>query len=90
MCTVLSLDTVKSQNLSSVFATFFYFLLHYLFVILICLLCYFVFIDTMAEANSIHDIPRENVQSILEGYSDNDSDRSLPQVPNETLGLSSV
>ena len=44
----------------------------------------------MAEANGIHDLPKEGVQSILEGYSVNDSDRSLPQVPNETLGLSSV
>ena len=44
----------------------------------------------MAEANGMRDLPKENVQSILEGYSVNDSDRSLPQVPNETLGLSSI
>ena len=44
----------------------------------------------MAEANSICDLPKEGIQSILEGYSVNDSDRSLPQVPNETLGLSSI
>ena len=44
----------------------------------------------MAEANGIHELPKEGVQSILEGYSVNDSDRSLPQVPNETLGLSSI
>ena len=40
----------------------------------------------MAEANGIRDLPKQDVQSILEGY----SQRSLPQVPNETLGLSSV
>ena len=44
----------------------------------------------MAEANGIRELAKEGVQSILEGYSVNDSDRSLPQVPNETLGLSSV
>ena len=44
----------------------------------------------MAEANGIRDLPKEGVQSILEGYSVNNSDRSLPQVPNETLGLSSI
>ena len=44
----------------------------------------------MAEANGIPELPKQGVQSILEGYSVNDSDRSLPQVPNETLGLSSV
>ena len=45
---------------------------------------------TMAEANGIRDLPKQDVQSILEGFSINDSERSLPQVPNETLGLSSV
>ena len=44
----------------------------------------------MAEANGIRDLPKEGVQSIPEGYSFNDSDMSLPQVPNETLGLSSM
>ena len=44
----------------------------------------------MAEASSIRKLPKEGIQSILEGYSVNDSHRSLPQVPNETLGLSSV
>ena len=44
----------------------------------------------MAEANGIHDLTKEGVQSILEGYSVNNSNRSLPQVPNETLGLSSL
>ena len=44
----------------------------------------------MAEANGIRDIPKQGVQSILEGFSIDDSERSLPQVPNETLGLSSV
>ena len=44
----------------------------------------------MAEANGIRELTKEGIQSILEGYSVNDSDRSLPQVPNETLGLSSI
>ena len=44
----------------------------------------------MAEANGIREIPKKGVQSILEGYSVDDSDRSLTQVPNKTLGLSSV
>ena len=52
-----------------------------------------MFTYTMAEANGIHDLPMEQVQSILEGYSDNDSQRSLPQVPDTTIDgtdLSSV
>ena len=44
----------------------------------------------MAEANGIRELPKQGVQSILKGYSVDDSERSLPQVPNETLGLSSV
>ena len=44
----------------------------------------------MAEANGIRDLPKQGIQSILEGFSINDSERSLPQVPNETLGCSSV
>ena len=44
----------------------------------------------MAEANGIRELPKQGIQSILEGYSVNNSDRSLPQVPNKTLGLSSV
>ena len=44
----------------------------------------------MAEANGIRDLPKQGVQSILEGFSIDDSERSLPQVPNETLGLSSI
>ena len=47
----------------------------------------------MAEANGIRDLPTEQVQSILEGYSDNESQHSLPQVPDTTIdgtGLSSV
>ena len=55
-----------------------------------CLSCYFTFLITMAEANGLCYLPKEGIQSILEGYSVNDSDRSLPQVPNETLGLSSM
>ena len=48
------------------------------------------FNSTMAEANGICELPKQGVQSILEGFSIDDSERSLPQVPNETLGLSSV
>ena len=44
----------------------------------------------MAEANSICELPKQGVESILGGYSVHNSDRSLPQVPNETLGLSSI
>ena len=44
----------------------------------------------MAEATGICELPKQGVQCILKGYSINDSQRSLPQVPNETLGLSSV
>ena len=44
----------------------------------------------MAEANGICDLPKQGVQSILEGFSIDDSERPLPQVPNETLGLSSI
>ena len=44
----------------------------------------------MAEANGIRDLPKQGVQSILKGFSIDDSERSLPQVPNETLGRSSV
>ena len=44
----------------------------------------------MAEANGIHDLPKQGVQSILKGFSIDDSENSLPQVPNKTLGRSSV
>ena len=44
----------------------------------------------MAEAKGIQELPKQGVQSILEGYSVDDSNRSLPQVPNKTLGLSSI
>ena len=44
----------------------------------------------MAEANGIRDLPKQGIQSILEGFSIDNSERSLPQVPNETLGRSSV
>ena len=45
---------------------------------------------TMAEANGIRELPKQGVQSILEDYSIDDSNRSLPQAPNETVGLFSV
>ena len=44
----------------------------------------------MAEVNGIRELPKQGVQRILKGYSIDDSERSLPQVPNETLDLSSV
>ena len=47
----------------------------------------------MAEANGIRDVQTEQVQSILEGYLDNDSQRLLLQVPDTTIdatGLSSI
>ena len=44
----------------------------------------------MAEANGIREHPKQGIQSILKGYSIHDSERSLPQVPNKILGLSSV
>ena len=44
----------------------------------------------MAESNGIRELPKQGVQSILDGYSIDDSERLLPQVPNETLGRSSV
>ena len=47
----------------------------------------------MAEAQGIRDLTAEGVQSILDGESDNDSDCSLPQVPDTNIdrtGLSSV
>ena len=47
----------------------------------------------MAEANGIRDLATEQVQSILEGFSENDSQCSLPQVPDATIdgtGLSSI
>ena len=46
--------------------------------------------STMAEANGIRDLPKQGIQSILKGFSIDDSERSLPQVPNKTLGRSSV
>ena len=44
----------------------------------------------MAEAKGIRELPKQGVQSILDGYSIDDSERALPQVSNETLGRSSV
>ena len=48
----------------------------------------------MAEANhGIRDLAMEGVQSILDGESENDSQRSLLQVPDATIdatGLSSI
>ena len=55
-----------------------------------CLSVTLYYNSTMAEANGIRDLPKQGIQSILEGFSIDDSERSLPQVPNETLGRSSV
>ena len=74
-----------------VFCVYFcHFVLYISFVTIFCLSCYVVLYLTMAEANGIRDLPKHDIQSILEGFSIDDSERSLPQVPNETLGLSSV
>ena len=43
------------------------------------------FNSTMAEANGIRELPKQGVQSILEGYSVDDSDKSLPQVPKRNF-----
>ena len=65
-----------------------------IFSLFICLSCLFVSVDTMAKAaQDIRDLMTKGVQSSLDGESDNDSQRSLPQVPDATIngtGLSSV
>ena len=66
------------------------FVLYILFVIIFVCRVTLYLISTMAEANGIPDLPELGVQSILEGFSIDDSERSLPQVPNKTLSLSSV
>ena len=66
------------------------FVLYILFVTIFVCRVTLYFNSTMAEANGIHDLPKQGVQSILKGFSIDDIERSLPQVPNETLGLSSV
>ena len=63
----------------------------YISFITIFVCCVMLYFDsTMAEANGICELPKQGIQSILKGYSVDDSERSLPQVPNETLGLSSI
>ena len=66
------------------------FVLYISFVIIFVCRVTLYFNSTMAEANGIRDLPKQGIQSILEGFSIDDSERSLPQVPNETLGLSSI
>ena len=44
----------------------------------------------MAEANGIRNLRMEQVQSILEGYLDNDSQHPLPQVPVATKDATSL
>ena len=60
----------------------------------ICLLYYFAHIATMAESNQgIQAFRTGDIQSILEGELENDSQHSLLQVPNATIdttGLSSI
>ena len=63
-----------------------------IFFIIFCLV-YFIcpqFLFVVLRCTLIQQWQKQGVQSILEGYSVDDSERSLPQVPNETLGLSSV
>ena len=56
----------------------FYLVLYMLFsTIFVCRVILY-FTATMAEANGICELAKEGVQSILEGYSVNDSNRSLP------------
>ena len=91
MHTKQSLDTVKILKIIACTSHISFTLFHTICLaqfLVWCVILYFTI--TMAEANSIRVLPKEGVQSILEGYSVNDSDRSLPQVPNETLGLSSI
>ena len=61
---------------------------------LFCLLYYFAHIVTMAESlQGIRALPMGDIQSILEGESEDDSQHSLPQVPDttvDTTGLSSI
>ena len=83
---VIILKTLQCSYL----CTFLSFCLVYFVCHNFCLSCYVVCNLTMAEANGIRDLPKQDIQSILEGFSIDDSERSLPQVPNETLGLSSV
>ena len=87
-----SLDTVMVLKFHcSYFVYIFIYLVLYISfsTIFVCRIILY-FTATMAEANGICKLAKEGIQSILEGYSVNDSDRSLPQVPNKTLGLSSV
>ena len=90
---IISLDVViilKTLQCSYFVYIFVIFVLYISFVIIFVCRVKLYFISTMAEANGIRDLPKQDVQSILEGFSIDDSERSLPQVPNETLGLSSV
>ena len=63
---------------------FFIFVLYFLFVIIFVCHVTLYFNSTIAEANGIRELPKQGIQSILEGFSIDDSERSLPQVPNET------
>ena len=69
---------------------FIIFVLYILFITIFVCRVTLYFNATKAEANGIRELPKQGIQSILEGYSVDDSERSLPQVPNKTLGLSSV
>ena len=90
---LISLDVViilKEFQCSYFVYIFIIFVLFILFVTIFVCCVTLYFNSTMAEANGIRELPKQGVQSILEGYSIDDSERSLPQVPNKTLGLSSV
>ena len=84
------LDVVNTPKYCSHFVFLFYFHFHYLFSIHLFVLL-FVSVDTMAEAaQGIRDLTTEGIQSILDGKSNNDSQRSLPQVPDGTIDGTSL
>ena len=84
---VIILKTLQCSYFVYIFVIFVLYI-SFVTIFVCCVTLYFI--STMAEANGIRDLPKQDVQSILEGFSIDDSERSLPQVPNETLGLSSV
>ena len=82
---ILKNFSARISCISVLFLSCIFCLAQFLFVTLL-----FTVTSTMAEATGIRELPKQGIQSILEGYSVDDSQRSLPQVPNKTLGLSSV
>ena len=84
---VIILKTIQCLYFVYIFVIF---VLYISFVTIFVCRVTLYFISTMAVANGIRDLPKQGVKSILEGFSIDDSERSLPQVPNKTLGRSSV